>query len=91
MDRAMFTDKLTPASRDQQSVDNAEPLLAPAAVVAEMLNVSVRTLWRLNSSKAIPPPVRLGGNVRWRRDEIKKWIAEGCLPPPARDNGLRRK
>jgi predicted DNA-binding transcriptional regulator AlpA len=52
--------------------------LITAADVAAMLKVSVRTLWRLRSAGQIPEPVRLGGAVRWRLDEIKKWIAGGC-------------
>jgi predicted DNA-binding transcriptional regulator AlpA len=69
----------------------AEPLLIPAAVVAEMMQISVRTLWRLTSAKRVPAPLRIGGTVRWRLDEIKKWIAEGCLSPQSRDNEIRRK
>lgn len=54
------------------------PALITAAQLAEMLNVSVRTLWRLQSAHQVPEPVRLGAAVRWRLDEIRKWIADGC-------------
>ena len=54
------------------------PSLITAAEFAEMLKVSVRTLWRLRSAKQVPEPVRLGGAVRWRLDEVTKWIAAGC-------------
>ncbi len=54
------------------------PALITAAQLAEMLNVSVRTLWRLRSAHQVPEPVRLGAAVRWRLDEIRKWIADGC-------------
>ncbi len=69
----------------------AEVLLVAADEVARMLNVSVRSIWRLNSARLIPPPVRIGGTVRWRQDEIRNWIAEGCPPQQARENGSRRK
>jgi predicted DNA-binding transcriptional regulator AlpA len=54
------------------------PALITAAELAEMLNVSLRTLWRWRSGRKVPEPVQLGGVVRWRLDEIRKWIADGC-------------
>jgi prophage regulatory protein len=61
------------------SIDLSEtPALIRAAELAEMLSVSVRTLWRLRSGRQIPKPVRLGGAVRWRLDEVRQWIAGGC-------------
>jgi predicted DNA-binding transcriptional regulator AlpA len=59
--------------------------------VAELLNISTRTLWRLKSGGQVPAPVRFGGTVRWRLDEIKNWIAEGCPPLQARENGKQRR
>ena len=70
---------------------SAGVLLITADEVATMLNVSVRSIWRLNSAYLIPAPVRFGGAVRWRSDEVRKWIAEGCPPPQSRENGSRRK
>lgn len=66
------------------------PLLMTAAQVAELLQVSPRTLWRLLSAGKLPAPLRLGGVVRWRFEEITKWIAAGCPPAPARENATRR-
>ena len=64
------------------SIDAFEtPSLITAAEFAGMLQVSVRTLWRLRSAGQVPAPVRLGGAVRWRFDEVKKWIADGCRKP----------
>jgi len=51
-----------------------------------MLQISTRTLWRLNSAGSLPAPVRLGGAVRWRLEEIKIWIARGCPKAEAREN-----
>jgi prophage regulatory protein len=53
-------------------------LLLSAEKVAELLDISVRTLWRLRAADKLPAPIRLGGSVRWRADEIVTWIAEGC-------------
>ena len=66
-------------------IDNAsnddglcQPLLVSAGNLAEMLQVSKRTLWRLLSAGQLPPPVRVGGSVRWRFQEVQNWINRGC-------------
>ena len=79
------------ASVDLETTGSQEPLLVSAADVARLLQVSTRTLWRQLSAGQIPKPVRFGGTVRWRIDEIRKWIAEGCPLPQARENEGRRK
>lgn len=76
---------------DLPSPELSEPLLITAAEVAHLLNVSTRTLWRLLSAGRVPRPVRLGGTVRWRLDEVRNWIAEGCPDAQARENEGRRK
>lgn len=63
-----------------------EPLLISAAEVARLLCISTRTLWRQLSAGQIPRPVRFGGTVRWRAEEIRRWIAEGCPTPQSREN-----
>jgi excisionase family DNA binding protein len=62
-----------------------EPLLINAEELARLINVSKRTLWRLRSAGDLPAPVRLGSTVRWRLDEIRAWIGQGCpsCKPPA--------
>ena len=49
-----------------------------ARQVAEVLNCSPRTVRRLGDCGRIPPPVKIGGMVRWPRGTIEKWCAEGC-------------
>ena len=46
--------------------------------VARMLCCSVRTVYRLNDSGRMPRPIKLGVLVRWPREGIEAWIAEGC-------------
>jgi len=46
--------------------------------VAAMLRCSPRTVRRLSDAGAMPPPVRLGGLVRWPRQVVTQWIADGC-------------
>lgn len=70
---------------------SSEPLLITAQEFADLMQLSVRSLWRLSSAGQIPEPVRIGGSVRWRREEVHFWIGQGCPTPQPRDNGSRRK
>jgi len=69
----------------------ANQLLMSAGQVAEMLNISTRTLWRLKSAGKLPAPIRIGKCVRWRREDLNTWIEEGCQIPISTDNVSRRK
>ena len=59
-----------------------QSLLIPVQTVAAMLSISKRQVSRLRDAGAIPQPIRLGGAVRWRADEIEAWIQTGCAPIP---------
>lgn len=73
-----------------QASPTVDPVLLTAAQVAAVLQISTRTLWRLLSGRKVPEPVRLGGAVRWRAEDIKNWIAAGCPQTSARENASRR-
>jgi predicted DNA-binding transcriptional regulator AlpA len=64
--------------QDAQIDRTGTPLAVSAKDLAKMLAVSIRQVWRLNSAGKLPRPVRLGGSVRWRRDEIVAFVAAGC-------------
>lgn len=49
-----------------------------ARQLSQMLNVSLRQVWRLNAAGKLPRPIRLGGSVRWNRAEIQQWFEAGC-------------
>lgn len=70
---------------------SSEPLLITAQEFADLMQLSVRTLWRLSSAGQIPEPVRIGGAVRWRRADVTFWVEQGCPAPQPRENGSRRK
>lgn len=53
--------------------------------VAALLDMSVRTIWRRRNDGSIPPPVRVGGAIRWRLIDIRSWIANGCICGAATD------
>ena len=57
--------------------------LINAEQFAKILGVSRRTLWRLLSAGKLIPPVRIGGGTRWRIDDVRRWIDDGCQPPEA--------
>lgn len=46
--------------------------------VAARLNVSRRQVWKLLAGGKLPQPVRVGGSVRWREDDLRAWIDAGC-------------
>lgn len=53
-------------------------MLLDADALAQELGVSIRTVRRLDAAGKLPKPVRLGAAVRWRRDEIIRWIQADC-------------
>jgi excisionase family DNA binding protein len=60
------------------------PADAPAAAlldvraVAALLDCSPRHVYRLADAGRMPPPVRVGALVRWRRTDLDDWLAAGC-------------
>ena len=64
----------------------ALPALLDVRVVATLLHCSPRHVYRLADADRMPAPVRLGGLVRWRRQAVESWIADGC---PATRRGVR--
>jgi len=63
--------------RNEQIVEG-ERLGLSAREMGVRLGISVRQIWRLNSAGKLPKPVRLGGSVRWNREEILGWFEAGC-------------
>jgi len=60
--------------------DHDDVSLVPVETVAKMLDISVRSVWRLLSAGKLVAPRRLGRSVRWSRSEIREWIEAGCPP-----------
>jgi predicted DNA-binding transcriptional regulator AlpA len=58
--------------------DTSQSIAISAKALSQMLGVSLRQTWRLNATGKIPTPVRLGGSVRWNREEILHWFDAGC-------------
>jgi excisionase family DNA binding protein len=77
---------LTPIGVSAVTSSTLPPADAPAAAlvdvraVAALLDCSARHVYRLSDAGRMPPPVRLGSLVRWRRADVEDWIADGCRP-----------
>jgi excisionase family DNA binding protein len=56
----------------------AEPLLIPDTEAAHLAGVSRAHWHRLRAAGKLPPAVRLGRKVLWRRTEIIAWVEAGC-------------
>jgi predicted DNA-binding transcriptional regulator AlpA len=54
------------------------PELLKAKEAAVLAGVGTRSWWRFVSSGAAPSPVHIGRCSRWRRQDIKTWIDNGC-------------
>src|SRR5262245_20899631 len=52
--------------------------LLDVQAVAQLLDCSTRHVYRLADAGRMPPPVRLGALVRWRRADLDAWLADGC-------------
>jgi excisionase family DNA binding protein len=57
------------------AVENAESVLLTTKQAAKLLTIGERTLWRLSRSGIVPAPIRIGGAVRYRREELLEYIA----------------
>lgn len=53
-------------------------LLVDSREAAKLLRVSQRTLWKMHTSGAMPPPIRIGRAVRWSLETLKRWTEAGC-------------
>lgn len=65
--------------RVTNKVSSANPIAISARELAQMLGVSLRQIWRLKSADRLPKAIKLGGSVRWNRQEIIDWFEAGCL------------
>lgn len=54
------------------------PDLIDAETASVIVGVSRRTWYRYVENGDVPQPVRFGGSVKWRREEIDEWIRAGC-------------
>ena len=65
---------------ESQPVATQYPPLLTKHHIAELLERTVRTVYRLESQGRIPSSVNVGNQRMWMRDEIMHWISSGCPP-----------
>ncbi len=65
-------------TRTTNRVSKVAPIAVSARELANMLGISLRQIWRLNSAGKLPKPIRIGGSVRWNRLEVMDWFRAGC-------------
>ena len=51
-------------------------MLMTVREVANVLHVSVRSVWRLSAAGEIPRPIAVGGSKRWVARQIEKYVEE---------------
>jgi len=73
-----MTDQNGQPKQQHKCRDLNTALAISARELAEMLGVSLRQVWRLNSAGKLPKPIRLGGSVRWNRHEVMDWFDAEC-------------
>jgi excisionase family DNA binding protein len=67
------------------TVDRTEAALLDVQAVATLLSCSTRHVYRLADAGRMPPRLKLGALVRWNKNSVLTWLAEGC--PPCRKGG----
>jgi excisionase family DNA binding protein len=74
---------------DSPALTAPEPsaALLDVRAVAQLLDCSPRHVYRMADAGHMPPPVRLGALVRWRRCDLDTWLASGCKPCRAAGRG----
>jgi predicted DNA-binding transcriptional regulator AlpA len=65
----------SPAPTDAPTV---APLCVDAEGLAAMLGLGLRTIRTHDRAGKLPAPVRIGGRVLWRTEEIRDWLNAGA-------------
>ena len=79
-------EKMTPQELSQHALFRGQKppedrgLLINSREAAKLLQVSDRTLWKMQSTGQSPKPIRIGRGVRWSLEELKAWVRSGCPP-----------
>jgi predicted DNA-binding transcriptional regulator AlpA len=63
---------------NQTEPANQSTLLIDVREVALQLGLSERSVWRFARTAKMPLPMKLGKARRWRAEEVRAWINEGC-------------
>lgn len=64
-----------PAPPPRKRRRKLSPLVVDAKRLAKLLSAGVRSIRTWDAAGKIPAPIRIGGRVVWRVQEIRDWIA----------------
>ena len=53
-------------------------LAISAKEYGQLISLSKKQIFRLNSCCKIPAPIKIGGSLRWSAQEIVDWLAAGA-------------
>lgn len=67
-----------PTSQDANTPSQTESLLLSRVKAAVLLDLSVATLDRMQAAGKLPRTLVVNGGVRYRREDLVRWIALGC-------------
>lgn len=67
-----------PAAIAIAGADPLAPLVADAKGLAKLLGLGVRTIRTHDAAGKLPMPLKLGGRVVWRLDELRAWLDAGA-------------
>jgi predicted DNA-binding transcriptional regulator AlpA len=70
--------RIRAADTDPPADPTGSPLVVDARRLAQLLCVGLRTLRTWDAGGRLPAPVRIGGRVLWRLDEIRAWLDAGA-------------
>jgi excisionase family DNA binding protein len=73
-------DKMMVGDAQGQDAGSLTSPLLNAKQAAKYLSISRALFYRMVSSGRAPGPVRLGGAVRWLKQELDEWLAAGAPP-----------
>lgn len=60
------------------AAQHAESLLLSRRNAAQLIDVSVATLDRMQAAGKLPRTLAVNGGVRYRREDLVRWIDQGC-------------
>ena len=79
--RPPATDSTESASPNGKACAPAvESLLVDTDQAAALCGMSPASWYRLKAAGKTPAPVRLGGRVLYRTEDLRLWVALGCPP-----------
>jgi len=85
----MIRQAIVDEKRKEAAIPTDALLITVNQLSEQLGGISVATLYCLKSSGQLPLPVKVGGRVMWRREEIQQWVQLGC-PPRERFEKMRR-